>query len=277
MTDKTAPVLELTVDLDATAEQVWQALTDPQRLQNWFPLKSGGDAKPGGKVLLSWGEGVEWETHITRFEPGRHLQWMDVLPDADKPEAILPVVDWYVETSGGRTRLRLVQSGFDPDSDWQEYYDALRRGWTYFLDMLGTYLEYHFDSSRQMVYRRARSLVSRRELWTGLLSALGLGMTAIEGLERVGEAMPLNLSLGEQNLAAEVRFSEAPHAFAVTLPDLNQASLFIELEPGDDKPSCGVWLSTFDLEDGKLRQLENNLDQLCQGLIDIGLDSGNQP
>ncbi len=260
-----APLLKLSVEIEAPPEKVWQALTEPDRLQSWFPLKSGGEARLGGKILLSWGSDCEWETNVTAWEPGRHVQWMDMLPDDAEPGAILPVVDWHLETRHGKTVVRLVQAGFDPNSDWQDYYDALRRGWTYFLDLLVSYVEHHFDRGRQMVWRRAPTLVPRSQLWTGLLGALGLGMTAVEGVERAGQW--IDLQLGEGKVKAEVRFAEAPHVFAARIPELNQASLFIELEPGGDQPTCGVWLSTYGLPDEKLRSLENGLDQVCAGLL----------
>ena len=45
----------MSLDLDATPEQVWQALTDPQELVRWFP--TGARVRPGegGTMLWSWG------------------------------------------------------------------------------------------------------------------------------------------------------------------------------------------------------------------------------
>ena len=267
MTDpeREAPLLELSVEIDAPADKVWQALTEPGRLQSWFPLRSAGDARLGGKVLLSWGEDCEWETNVTAWKPGKHLQWMDILAEDAEAGAILPVVDWYLETSHGKTVVRLVQAGFDPDSDWQEYYDAVRRGWTYFLDLLVSYVEHHFHRSRHMIWRRSATLVPRPQLWSGLLGALGLSLTAVEGVERAGQWIELNL--GDSPVKAQVRFAEAPHVFAARIPELNEASLFIELEPGGDQPTCGVWLSTFGLDDDQVRELEAGMDRICAGLL----------
>lgn len=260
-----APVLQLTVEVDAPPDKVWQALTEPARLQSWFPLKSGGDAGPGGKVLLSWGEGCEWETNVTGWEPGVHLQWRDVMPEDAEPGAVLPVIDWHLESRHGKTVVRLVQAGFDPSSDWQEFYDGMRRGWTYFLDLLVSYVEHHFDTERRMIWRRAGAALPRGELWRGILGALGLSLTAVEGIERAGQWVELNL--GGAPVKAEVRFAEAPHIFAARIPELNQASLFIELEPGGEQPTCGVWLSTYGLPDDQVRDLDAGLDRVCTGLL----------
>jgi len=35
---------------------------------------------------------------------------------------------------------------------------------------------------------------------------------------------------------------------AMRIPELNEALLFIELEPGAKDVSCGIWLSTYDLD-----------------------------
>ncbi len=260
-----APQLKLEVEIDASPDRVWQALTEPDRLQSWFPLKSGGDARLGGKVLLSWGEGCEWETNVTAWVPGAHLQWMDRLADEAPPGAVLPVVDWHLETHRGKTVVRLVQSGFDPNSDWQQYYDGLRRGWTYFLDLLATYVEHHFDRGRRMIWRRGGAVVPRPQFWQGILGALGLSLTAVEGIERAGQWV--DLKLGDVPVKAEVRFAEAPYVFAARIPDLNEASLFIELEPGGERPTCGVWLSTYGLDEARVRELEAGLDRICAGLL----------
>lgn len=257
-----APLLELTVTVPANPEQVWQALTDPSRLACWFPLHS--EARDDNKLLLSWGKDCEWETHVTRSDPD-HVQWMDVLPDGTDDGAVLPAVDFHIESDGRATTVRLVQSGFDPDSDWEGQYEALRRGWTNFLDVLSGYLEHHYDRTRTMIWRRGSSSLERTQLWTALLGGLGLAMSASEASQAAGQW--LTAQLGDEALQAEVRAAESPHVLTLRLPELNEASLFIELEPGDENLSCGVWLSTYGLDESQVKRLEQAVEDWCGDLL----------
>jgi len=262
---KTPPVLELSITTDASADEVWQAISDPIRLASWFPLKSSGDQHQGGKVLLSWGEDCEWETHITQWQPGQHLQWMDVLPDAENPDQVLPVVDFHIETQAGKTVLRLVQSGFDPDSNWENYYDGTRRGWLYFLDLLSLYLEHHFDRKRQMVWRHEKFGLDRDVLWQRIVNALGLTVEGVADAQR--EAVQPEVALPEQpNYVAELRIHEAPYVLGLRLTELAESNLFVELEPGDGAPTCGIWLSTYALTADQRQSLEQSLDQVCKAI-----------
>ena len=106
----------------------------------------------------------------------------------------------------------------------------------------------------------------RPEMWAALFSALGMAASGAEAARAVGDWVEIRLA--GQTLQAEVRVAEAPHTLAVRIPDLNQASLFVELEPGGDQPSCGFWLSTYDLTPEKKEELEAGLAELCAGLIE---------
>ena len=83
-----------------------------------------------------------WDSQIEVWEPGRHLRTTYPLPGAEgRGEAIELAVDYYLEARGGGTYLRLVHSGFGPQSEWDEEYDGVRRGWQYELRSLRHYLE----------------------------------------------------------------------------------------------------------------------------------------
>lgn len=69
------PEVTRTVDLDATVDEVWAALTDDVERSAWFGGDSRIDIRPGGQ-----GEVVEPDGSIRRVEvghvvPGRRLGW----------------------------------------------------------------------------------------------------------------------------------------------------------------------------------------------------------
>ena len=43
----------------APPEEVWEALTEPERLEEWFANEVELDARPGGAGVFRWGDGDE--------------------------------------------------------------------------------------------------------------------------------------------------------------------------------------------------------------------------
>jgi uncharacterized protein YndB with AHSA1/START domain len=43
----------------ASPAEVWEALTDPERLEEWFATEAELDARPGGEGVFRWGDGEE--------------------------------------------------------------------------------------------------------------------------------------------------------------------------------------------------------------------------
>src|SRR4051794_7945780 len=44
---------------DTTPEEVWEALTEPARLEEWFATEVELDPQPGGEGVFRWGDGDE--------------------------------------------------------------------------------------------------------------------------------------------------------------------------------------------------------------------------
>jgi uncharacterized protein YndB with AHSA1/START domain len=65
--------------LPATREDVWDALTDPERLEDWFANDVDLDLRPGGGASFRWSNGEERHATVTEVEPERRLafDWSD--------------------------------------------------------------------------------------------------------------------------------------------------------------------------------------------------------
>ena len=65
--------------LPAPREEVWEALTDPDRLADWFANDVDFDLRPGGGVSFRWSNGEERTATVTEVEPERRLafEWDD--------------------------------------------------------------------------------------------------------------------------------------------------------------------------------------------------------
>jgi uncharacterized protein YndB with AHSA1/START domain len=63
----------------ASPEEVWEALTEPERLEEWFANEVELDARPGGPGVFRWGDGDERHAVVREAEPGERLvlDWDD--------------------------------------------------------------------------------------------------------------------------------------------------------------------------------------------------------
>ena len=58
--------------LPAPREDVWDALTDPDRLAEWFANDVDFDLRPGGGASFRWSNGEERSATVTEVDPERH-------------------------------------------------------------------------------------------------------------------------------------------------------------------------------------------------------------
>jgi uncharacterized protein YndB with AHSA1/START domain len=231
MTDEKKPacVLELSVAADATPEAVWKAVTEAAQLANWFaPEVSGEGTGTGSTLTVSWGGGMEYTTTVGAWEPNRHVSW--VHDDMFGPGTKF-VADWYITTEAGKTKLRLVQSGFGAFDGWDDFFAGTETGWKYFLHNLRVYLEKHAGRKRHMISSRFPSGMKRAEAWRKLPTG------------REGEK--IRLDLGEP-VEAIVDLAIPERAVALRIPSLHDALLFIELEGSGEEFHVGTWLSVYD-------------------------------
>lgn len=233
-------VIELEVALDASAEEVWQALTDSQGISSWFAPEVKANQGVGEGVTLSWGGDMAYTTKITGWDKNSLVEWTD--PPWE--EGGLPsVVSFQIKAQGDKTVLKLVHSGFGADAQWDEQFEGMRSGWTYFLFNLQHYLRYHKGTARQIINERLPVAGLRSEVFGKLLKALDDAADTVE----IGQSLMLSGMDGEQWLA-EVAVLVAGRALGLRVQDWNEGLLFIEIEPGQKDSSVGFWLSTYGVE-----------------------------
>ncbi|WP_321478129.1 SRPBCC domain-containing protein [uncultured Paludibaculum sp.] len=127
---------DLSVEIDATPEQVWKAISEGDQITRWFAPIATVEPGEGGKVTISWGPGMEGSAPITVWEPGHRLAWTE-----DHGEKGPRVVEFTVESGAGKTTLRLVHSGFGADASFDSEYESTGGGWTSFVQLLRYDLE----------------------------------------------------------------------------------------------------------------------------------------
>ena len=214
------------VSIDADAETVWRALSEGEEIARWFSPEARVTPGVGGGVWLSWGEGAEWEAPIEIWEPQRHLRTVDPAPSK-------LAVDYFIESKGGETVLRIVHSGFGADA-WDDEIDTLNAGWRMFAENLKHYLERHRGQPRTMAsFRHPVVPLPRAEVFPRMLTALGVTLVD-EGSRFSG---PL--------FDGVAKVVKPPVNFSGPLENLGNGFLTIEIEPGRDQCRPAVWVSLY--------------------------------
>ncbi len=96
--------VEREVVVPETPDEVWEALTEPERLEEWFASEVELDARPGGEGVFRWGDGDERRAVVRELEEERRL----VLDWADGGSVVIEL-----ETSETGTLVRVVESSPD--------------------------------------------------------------------------------------------------------------------------------------------------------------------
>jgi hypothetical protein len=180
---------------------------------------------------------------VVAWEPLEHVRWLDESGWMGPGTSL--ALDYYLSTENGKTRVRLVQSAFGASEGWDDLFDGIKTGWTYFLQNLRIYLEKHRGRVRRLISERIEVEMPRQEFWRHLLSddaGLVVGGT---GAEKVGDSIELSLEK-PATVRAVVEVLIEGQGLALRIPELTDALLFVELEGKRDKFHVGYWLSLYD-------------------------------
>jgi uncharacterized protein YndB with AHSA1/START domain len=176
--------LEKQLELDASPEQVWEAIATGPGIATWF-VPQQVEPRLGGTVEQDYGGGATVSGRVTAWEPGKRFAYGSFeQPDDSRPDY---AYEFLVEgRDGGGTVLRFVQSGFLDGTDWDDEYNSFDAGWNLFLGNLRSYLTHFAGQPAQNVVSMAYTPGSASDVWPVLHRALGLA-----GQPAVGDAVVL--------------------------------------------------------------------------------------
>ena len=106
-TDVQHEVIRRNVDLDVSAEQLWQLVSDPERLAEWLGEAVDIDLQPGGTGTIT-DDGVLKFVHVDRVDVGTQLSFSWWEPD--QPQHTAQVVFDIAPLAGGGSRLRITET-----------------------------------------------------------------------------------------------------------------------------------------------------------------------
>ncbi len=247
------------LEIGASPETVWRAITDANQLVEWFPQQAAVEPGKGGSITYGWGE-LSCPCEIVEWQPPSRLRtsWLaHNLAGEATGEPLL--VDWFLEGEKGITRLRLVHSGFGVGPSWDDEYDGTRRGWDFELLSLKHYLEHHRGESRDSLWLH-REINDAGEAWKRLVSPTGLVRLADVDSFKQGDPVRFALATGD-SIEGLVYQNEAPTEFGFSVKSLNNGLMRVGCEVCGGQLEAHLWMSLWGFPEERLRALSERLEK----------------
>lgn len=263
MTEHRGRVHSTEIEIDASPETVWSAVSEADQLTRWYVEDARVEPGEGGKQWIDWGGGQAMEaTHLV-WQPGERL----VIGDPGHATATgwnAIVVEFEIEALGGdRSLLRITQSGIPEGPDWQGAYDGTYVGWQAFAETLRIYLERHPGTARRTVYDYRTLPVSAEDAWESLLLET-LGMPAecfVAGAEFTAQP-----SDGGAPISGRIAKCARPGVLVGTIAELDDAVLFLTIHgTGSGDAYMNFVLGTYGLDDERWAAAEARWKALLAG------------
>jgi len=164
------------ITVDATPEQVWEAIATGPGIDSWFMGRNEVEPHQGGTVRMTLGGYAEGT--VTAWEPPRRFAYRS----AEGEDGAFMAFEYLIEgRQGGGTVVRLVQSGVIGGDDWEAEYDALRKGWPMYLRTLAQYLAHFPGRTATPISAQGPRQADQDHVWEALKRGLGLTGTVTEG------------------------------------------------------------------------------------------------
>ena len=110
MTDK----IEREISIQAPITTVWDVITKPEYISQWFGSQAEIDLRRGGKGKLSWSEEIEVPLEIVEVEKPHLFSFLWIAPDEETKSAHQQtLVEFRLAEDGAETKVYLTESGFE--------------------------------------------------------------------------------------------------------------------------------------------------------------------
>lgn len=173
------------VEVAATPEEVWEAIATGAGIDSWFMGRNEVEPREGGVVRTAFGAYTP-ESTVAAWDPPRRFAHRT--PTEEDGRFI--AYEFLIEGRGqSSTVLRMTVSGFLPGDDWEDEYDAMRKGGDLFFRTLVEYLTHFRGRTAAPVTAFGPPIDDWAHAWAVLIQALGLPDLISEG-DRVQATVP---------------------------------------------------------------------------------------
>ena len=136
--------IEREILIEAPIEVVWNVVTEPRHIQQWFADEAEVELRVGGSGRMRFKSGDSYKLQIEAVEPPRRFTFRWVQPEGSVVRADNSMlVEFTLQPEAGRTRLRVVESGFDTVDWWDaqkaKYTESHSSGWQTIVGRLRDY------------------------------------------------------------------------------------------------------------------------------------------
>lgn len=138
--------IERELYIDASCDVVYEVLSKPEHIREWWSAATDIDPVPGASSSLTWTNEDSGEVHTTPFtvvdvDPPRLFSFRWTYDDGEHPgPANSLLVTFELVPSGEGTKLRFRETGYR-ERGWEAavleaYYNDNRSGWDFYLPRL---------------------------------------------------------------------------------------------------------------------------------------------
>jgi uncharacterized protein YndB with AHSA1/START domain len=266
----TERTFSMSIDIGATPEDVWRALTDAGEITRWFALQARVTPGKGGTVFWGWDEQFAWESQIDAWEPNRRLTLVEHRPAFDVKGQPLPeparqlAMEFTLESHAGKTRLRLVHSGFGDGASWDDELESVSAGWQFELRGLKHYLERHHGRDRHTAAAHGVTPLGIDDVWRRLTGAEGFG---IDGALAIDERVIVRLTAGD-TLSGTVAWHNPGRDLFVRAAELADGVFRLSAWRAGGSTGVQAWATTYAPQfAGRVRELGAELQQTVDRLF----------
>lgn len=272
---------EKTFVVRAPLEVVWRAITEGEELAKWFCQKAECTPGVGGYQTVDWGGGMAgtqditaWDApHYFRAEARREEQ---AARGMELPEGVVYATEWYLESDGDMTRVRMVQSGFGEGPAWDGEYDGTYKGWDLFHQNLVFYLENYAGQSARSIVLMGSSPDGAEAAWSTFFGPQGLCASgSVAGLS-AGDLLDITTSTGDR-LAGKVRIADPAHRSFHAVLDSHQGVFNVEFPEWNGAAFAWASLLCFGQEEAAMIALEGRLQEMMARLFPMPVDPAAMP
>ena len=229
-------VIDLSVEVPGTPEQVWEAIATGPGITSWF-VPHEVEGREGGAVRMNFGPGFgEVTGTVAVWEPSHRVVFAS---EGDRALAH----EWRVEARDGSSCVvRLVVSGFGTGADWDAEYDGLSSGWTIFLHTLRLYLTHFAGQYGRAIIPTRMTAGPKDAAFSRLCAVLGVpdDFHAGDRLQAGGPGVPALSGTVEG-----VQVTDATRTYFLLLEDPAPGTAFLSAEGSDDAVAISFYLYLF--------------------------------
>jgi uncharacterized protein YndB with AHSA1/START domain len=142
--------IEREIHIDASPDIVFEVVSTPQHLREWWPDDAAFEPGPGAVGDLVFGDRADPEANVVpitviEVDPPRRFsfRWVHGVDEVAAPGNSL-LVTFELSPTGSGTTLRMTEAGFR-EMGWEiavleEQYQEHSNGWDYFIPRLPEYI-----------------------------------------------------------------------------------------------------------------------------------------